>query len=188
MVAALASLAIGALGASAAQANVTWAQGTTSMNWTATSVSVKLQGGSAVSCSTSSASGEAHNEEITWGIVTNDIEGDGSFKFNCPTKERVFGFHAYIEPWAVIAENHEYKMGLWDSLLGTYRSPFGEYIQNGEATGVYVDGSGTTPSTLTFKEAVIGHLRTFPNTAVLLTATFKVTTGSNSLLTLVGHF
>ncbi|HET9153678.1 MAG TPA: hypothetical protein VFN85_06155 [Solirubrobacterales bacterium] len=187
MLTALASLAVGVVGASAASANVTWAQGNTTMKLAATSVSVKLQGGSSVTCTNATASGEAQNGETTSGYVANDIEGSGSFSFSCPNSTRL-GFHAYVEPSSVISENHEYRLAMYDSFIGKYKSPFGEYNQDGEATGVYVDGSGTTPSTLTFKEAVIGHLRTFPNTAVLLTATFKATTGSGGLLTLIGHF
>lgn len=63
-------------------------------------------------------------------------------------------------------------------------SPFGTYYQSGKLDGIYKNGSGTTMSTVTFTNQKLGWL--YPSGATLsISGTFRVTTGSGGLLTLV---
>ena len=62
-------------------------------------------------------------------------------------------------------------------------SPWGQYWQNGEvAKGTWVNGSGSTPSKVTFTDQTVGHDAS--GKSISITGTFNPTTMSGGLLTL----
>lgn len=164
-----------------------WAQGESSMKWSATTITLK-KGGNTVTCSSPALNGSlplmgARNSEGTaTGMVGNyyfhalvSCSGNTKFEF-CPCiqdngseGEGIFAISTYN--WL-------------SGSFPEYVSPFGAYSQ-GEMEGVFTNGSAGKPSTLTYSNDVVGETVSGAE-PITMSATFNVTTGTGGLLTLQG--
>ncbi len=176
-IAALAALvAVAAAPATAAEVNATFSG--SSMKLTTAGVTIKKNGADPKTCTLlgGSTSGATAGNGV-W--VFNDIYG--STLFNC-TGGTKFGV------WT------EFK-ATYDTVTGQYTlrsanvspqgnpSPWGNYVGGNSLKGTWVNGSGGTPSTLTFNETTIGTI-TSSGHVITLSGTFNATTSSGGLLTL----
>lgn len=188
------ALALAGIGSASASASEwpTWVQGETSMKWSASSITVKKNGGSPVSC-TWPKTGVSGSRP--WGGAWNYTEGgeaifaEGKVANNfgawvglqCEGKT-TFEFCACISALDE-QENGSFLMGMLPEPT-TYASPYGTYFgDEGTEEGVFLNGSGGGSSTLTFTDAPVGHLGS-PSVPVTLSGTFTVTTSTGGALTL----
>jgi hypothetical protein len=191
--AALALCVIGAGSASAAE----WVQGTTTMKWSASSISLKKNGGSATTCNWGNITGSglygAKNGPSFphyKGGVSNNLYAGNYTQVSCPGTSS-FSLCSCIG-YAKSTGEGVYSLRLYQQWfsVSSFGSPYGTWTQLGlgesEASrGTFTNGSGETPSTLTFNEVEIG--KTFPlEEPITLSATFNVTTATGGLLTLKG--
>jgi hypothetical protein len=109
--------------------------------------------------------------------------GNGTFgeaRFECAGTLEMFWYGAAYYDTVTGA----YSLRVSDFPSYDLNSPYGRYYQQSEGKnqGGWTNGSGTTASRVTFKEAMIG--RDLAGKAITLTGTLKVTTPSGGLVTL----
>ena len=78
------------------------------------------------------------------------------------------------------------KLLMWPVTGFWLESPFGEYFANPLeiSSATFTNGSGLTPSKVTFSEAIVGELQP-SNTYLTISGTLTVTSSTGGLLTLV---
>jgi len=168
--------AFAAVVASPAQASVVNAKfSASSLKFTSTELTLKLNGGEAKSCNfqgwpTGTPSGSSawlSNEQFGYTWIKCS---DGTYL----KMEMVVSAH-----FDTVANNY-YLTVAPNGSVGT-TSPWGTWRQSAEGKANWVNGSGSTQSTLTFEESVLGSTSTG---TISLTGTITATTTSGSLITL----
>ena len=175
-----AALLLSGLGAATASAAPQWVQGTTTMSWSASNVSVSLNGGAPVDCSLGWAWGSPEPAFLKMGASANGYGGvnNGAGPYGLAT-ELSCEEGTWFTFCACVQATKETSSGVFSmSMAGRYtdlykESPFGTYIQS-NAVGVFTNGTGpSNPSTLKFNKTKIGALNS-GNLPVELTGTFYV--------------
>jgi hypothetical protein len=179
IVTALAALAVLALGAGSASASVAKWTPEGSTQWSASSgFTLKQENGTKASCLIAST------ELSTWAgsaFESNAWLHPGSESYARCNGSSTTNF-TIIMAGSASLDTGTYHFTL-SPIESNQSSPWGTYREfGGKAVGTYTNGSGSTASTLTFNEQKIG---TFAGGWLYLTGTFKVTTGSGGLMTLV---
>jgi hypothetical protein len=179
----LASMAFGVASVAQASASISWVQGEGQITAKTPTVTVTKKGGSSVSCTWNSITGWASNEGTqAQSYLDNAL---GKVRLSCAGGTE-FTFYARMWTEKAISVGKEYAVYIEGGTSG-WASPFGTWTQSLKAIGgVFVNGSGTTMSTLSFKETPIGKLKDLGSTELLLTATFTISRGASGLLTLTG--
>jgi len=123
-----------------------------------------------------------------FGPTSSFQVGNGTFgeaKFTCPTG----GTPVYLEMFYWGEAQYDNVTGAYSLRVDNYSehtlgSPYGQYSQitTGQDRGSWTNGSGTTASTVTFNEALIGH--DTAGKSITFTGTMKVTTSTGGLVTL----
>lgn len=175
LVAGLAAMALSALVASAASAEVIEGEFSSStVKFTASSITVKRNGIEAKTCTpygpiSGSASGELFS---AWNQL-------GAAKFTCSGPELFMHFHGEATYDTVAGS---YGLRIWAYRSESQFSPWGNYFQEGTPSGTWVNGSGATPSKVTFVNQTIGYDST--GKKITIDGTFTATTSTGALLTL----
>lgn len=180
VVTAVAAMAMSALVASSASASIVAAKFSSStFKLTTTGITVKRSGAEAKAC-TPSAQTEGFWDGASFWIGN---QPGGETKLSCPSATNLT-MVLYGQP-KYDTVTGEYFLKVAD--FGTYSltSPWGSYKQvtGSGSTGTWVNGSGATPSTLTFNEAWIGSTVS-GSQKITISGTFNVTTTSGGLITL----
>jgi hypothetical protein len=154
----------------------------TSMKLTTTGITVEKNGTEAKSCTL--------NTGATSGPISSNApfvqnEKAGGFQpvtgFTCTGSTKLQVFTLYSQPYFDTTTS-KYILPLEVS-TESVTSPWGKYLQNGKALGVWVNGSALTPSTLTYSKTQIG-LHSATGQPITISGTFKATTSSGGALTL----
>lgn len=170
-------MALGALAASASASVVPAYFSGSSFKVTAPSgITLKRSGTEPKVCTpTWTITGSAQLNGFTFG----NVQG-GETKFTCPSGTSfTIGFVGEARYDTVTGQYSlyvNYDPGY--SLV----SPWGSYYENSAFSGAWVNGSGSTPSTLTYTNAVVGH--TTAGAPISIEGTLNVTTSTGGLLTL----
>ncbi|HET9154707.1 MAG TPA: hypothetical protein VFN85_11400 [Solirubrobacterales bacterium] len=181
LVAAVAAMSLAAVTAGTASASTLSARFSPASEFyikAPTGVTIKKNGGSALSC--------------TMATVIAGPSGTGFFgsnepnlglKFNCGISGSLvmrFQGHEYYD-----TVTGRYWLQVEDFTVNTLGSPWGNYWQ--ESSGLdqwtWVNGSGTTPSTITLNEVRVGH--TVGGENITISGSLTATTTSGGLITLV---
>lgn len=180
-VAGLATITALALAVTASSASATeWVQGTSGgIKWSGTSLTLKKNGGSAVTCT------------IPVGGITGTREAGGTaFLWN--------GIYPYItlkcsngKNWQFVGAQYaeaETSAGVFDLRIADYsgvvrESPYGQYVQGEEAVGTFTNGAGATPSKLVFSEDKVSF-ELAGGGVITVSGTVNVSQSNGSLLTL----
>lgn len=184
LAAAIALLATCALFASAASASLVAAKfSAEEFNFSASGAyTLKRNGAEAKTCELKSSL-----EGGLFGSQSNFLVSNGTFGesiFTCPNTlggrlEMLYRGEALYDNVA-----GTYSLHVLDYTGQEFVSPFGYYLQSAEQKdrGTWTNGSGATSSTVTFKEAPIGH--DSGGKTITFSGTLKVTTPSGGLVTL----
>lgn len=181
---AVACVAFAAVGASSAMAEVVngkWSAGTIKLALSGT-LTVKRNGGEAKTCEM--PAGPATGQAVTGSgaaFAWNDSV-TGETKFSCGSAQLALYFSEMLAHYDTTTGKYSVqllKVGPQAS------SPWGNYNVGfyGKPSGEFTNGSGTTASTLSFNEALVGGLVS-DSSKITVTGTFNVTTTSGGLLTL----
>lgn len=186
IIAALAFAGIASASASAAK----WVQGNTTMKWKASTITLKKSGGSPVTCTWGSVNGKgplygAQNVGSPPTSAMGAVANFNSFytSISCENKTTFVLCSCIKSTGKGTGGVYSAYLTNWWPGAGLYASPYGSYSQEGTAVGTFTNGSGGTPSTLSFNEKTIG--RTYPGfEPITMTATFEVSDEAGGLLTL----
>lgn len=179
---ALAAMAISAVGgASAASAELVPANFSSSgFKMTVSNLTVRANGIEPKTCTSATLNGYAEKSQFLAGTHTGYAES----KFTCgglpgPNFTMVFHGEALYDTVSGKYSLHVYDFGSW-----SLQSPWGSYSQESGigSDATWVNGSGGTASTATFKSQTIGW--TFGGKQLSIDGTFKVTNSAGGLLTL----
>jgi len=174
--------AFAALAASPAMASEVFAKpSTSSIILTAKNITVKKNGAEAKTCEAPEKTIVGHASEGFAEIKSNF--GDLQSYLTCASGKK-FSLDFYLSTLYYDTTTGQYKLRSESALTGTYQSPFGPFEgQAGKPTGVWTNGSGTTNSTLTFPETVVGYLLS-GGAKISFSGTFTVSTITGGLITL----
>jgi len=184
LVAAVAAMALTAVTAGTASAAVVNAKFSTTSEFyikSTSAVTIKKNGGSAKSCTMANLTviPDSYGEFLGF----NTFGGTGETKFACsgssPLVMRFLGGAKYDNV------SGAYWLQITDGPSSGLSSPFGEYLQfsSGLDKWAWVNGSGSTPSTLTLNDVRVGYLAS-THEYITISGTFKATTLSGGLITL----
>jgi hypothetical protein len=148
----------------------------TSLKLTTTGVTLKKKGGDPRTCTlTAPAAGIASGSTAfvynSMGLTLFKCSGTGS------QLQALFAFEAVRD-----TVTGEYRLRQAPN-NGGGTSPYGGYQSASLLNGTWVNGSGATQSTLTYKEAVVGYL-TSTGEPITMSGTFTATTNTGALITL----
>src|SRR5215218_3187686 len=179
LTAALAVIAVSGLVASSASATVVNAKfSSPALKLTTTGITIKKNGTEAKIC-TPKATIEATAEGSGY-FATN--QWDGTTGYWCPSGtelESVFYGEAKFDNVA-----NRYYLTLTSNTTHSLMSPYGSWWQEtrGLSSSTWTNGSGTTPSTLTFANQTLGY--TLSNARISIDGTFTVKSSTGGLVTL----
>lgn len=178
-IAIVAALALSALVASAASASIVSAKFSSPLfKLTTTEVTIKKSGGEAKTCTLPKAI-EVFAEGSSF-IGSNELQ---TVRFSCTggTSLRM-SFNGQAK-YDTVAE--KYYLNVADPNSQAFESPYGLYLQSTGGTNnwTWVNGSGSTSSTITLNEQWIGSTQT-GSAKITMTGTFTVKTSSGGLITL----
>jgi hypothetical protein len=147
------------------------------------SFTVKLNGGSAKTCTPSPAGG-------AWTGSTNTAYGPSTVMLSPSPFFDAYVYATCTGPTQLSLVVHgnatndsgTYRVTLQQAAAQSQGSPYGLYLQNGQPVGTYVNGSGGTPSTVTFTNQTLG---TTAAGTITITGTLQVTTGTGGLMSLI---
>jgi hypothetical protein len=175
---ALATLAISALLASAASATIVAAKfsGPAFTKLTTSGLTLKLNGAEPKTCTASALEGYV---ERNFYEVSNEVGGET--RFGCPFPSELTMAWAGEAFYDTVANRYFLRIKSYNVSL---MSPYGAYMQEpGTTGGTWVNGSGSTPSTLTFSNETLG--RTLSGSKKITEeGTFTITTSTGGLVTL----
>jgi hypothetical protein len=181
LAAALAALVLSALVASSAAASTVPAKFSNSeFKLTGSGlITLKRNGTEAKSC-------ELKLPIESWVEGNAFFGGNGTFgetRFSCTSGSTTLEM-AYFGNATFDTVSGAYRFHVSDYSSHSWLSPYGSYFQQGgeNDNGTWVNGSGTTPSTITFKEAPIGA--DTGGKTITFSGTLKATTLSGGLITL----
>lgn len=180
LLAALAALAASALLASAASASVLPAKFSSSQfKLTTTGITIKRNGTEAKTCTPVGNKLEGFAESNQY-VISNEL--GGSARFWCSNNTELT--MAWLGEALYDTVANRYSLRIASHSGETLTSPFGQYLQEpGTTGGTWTNGSGSTPSKLTFSNETLGF--TYPGGQKLtIEGTFTVTTLSGGLITL----
>lgn len=179
LTAAVAAMAMSALVASSASASIVPAKfSNSSFKLTSTGITVKGNGIEPKTCTPSSyIEGYAENSNF---LASNP--GFAETKFSC-TGGTSFSMVLLGEAQYDTVANH-YILHVNSFSSWSLNSPYGGYWQESESTATWLNGSGSTASTITFTEQTLGHTFFPAGKKISISGTFKATTLSGGLLTL----
>ena len=182
LVSSLAALALMVAVAPASAENLKATFSGSSMKLTTSGITVEKAGTEAKTCTlnTGSTSGSissnapyVHNE-VVGGVL--QVTG-----FTCTGSTKLQVWTLYAQPYFDTTTS-KYILPLEVS-TESVTSPWGKYLENGKALGVWVNGSGLTPSTLTYSKTQIGLLSA-TGQPITISGTFNATTSTGGALTL----
>lgn len=182
VLAAVAAMALTAVGATSASASILSAKfsGSTAGYLRTTGVTIKKNGGSAKSCTASTI----RIEEVGPGAFIGTNESFGGIRFYCSGSWGLqMAFWGYLEYDSLTGR---YWLQVLDKTEQQLESPFGYYYQNTGETDqwTWVNGTSTTsPSTIALNEQYVGKLVS-TNEKITISGTFTATTLSGGLLKL----
>lgn len=141
-------------------------------------VTLKLDGGSPVTCSNITLSGTA----FAGGMWTNAFGGLSTYALTCDNG-RAFWFRTLQNAQLV---NGSYQVAGQGPSNAYEWAPFSatSHYAPVNYTAPFTNGNATTPSTITFSDTVIGTLSTDPSKPVTISGTLNVTTATGGLVTL----
>lgn len=177
-VAVCALLAVGASSAMAEQVATKFSANTIKL--TGTGLTVKKNGAEPKTCDIKTPATGTANEASGTASAKNNFWLQT--ELSCTTGK--FSITTYS-----MIGRYETTTGAYTLLLGggeTSFSPWGDYYPGyyGQIVGTWTNGSGLTPSTISFNEFTVGGLTSNPATKISLTGTIKATTSTGGLLTL----
>jgi hypothetical protein len=184
LVAAVAAMALTAVTAGTASAAVVAAKFSPASEFyikATSAVTIKKNGGSAKSCTMAdirATPAGSYGEFLGANVV-----GFGETKFTCS------GFSPLVMRFMGQAKYDNVSGAYWlqvsDGPSQTLSSPWGGYLQNSSGLDKWswVNGSGSTPSTLTLNDVRVGYLASTGEN-ITISGTFKATTLSGGLITL----
>jgi hypothetical protein len=174
----VAVFAMSALVASSAAAEIVPAKfSSTKFKLTTTGLTVKRNGAEAKTCTFKSTT---EGEGFETFYVYNNIELDT--RFLCPSPTQLQMIWSGAVRYDTVASKYTFNIAPYTTQNMVY-SPWGTYWQNYEVSGTWVNGSGSTASTVTFASQPFGT--TTPGGQTLtLEGQLKVTTPSGGLVTL----
>jgi len=182
VIAAVAAMALAAVTAVPASASVLSARFSTSSEFyiKASSVTIKKNGESAKSCSLANP---IRAGEFGAGAFIGSNESFGGVKFTCSgSNPLVMQFNGQMK---YDTESGRYWLAVHDLANQDQTSPWGFYRQStGETDNwTWVNGSGSTPSTITLNEQYVGYLSS-TGEKITVSGTLTATTLSGGLITL----
>jgi hypothetical protein len=181
VVAAVAAMALTAITASSASASIVSAKFSPSgaLYVKSTGVTIKKNGESAKTCTVSNI----RTEEIGTGAFLGSNEAFGGARFACSGSPGLqLAFYGGMK---YDTETGRYWLQISDLSNGSHESPFGPFwqITNGADQWTWVNGSGSTPSTMTLNEVYVGYVGS-THEKITISGTFTATTLSGGLVTL----
>jgi hypothetical protein len=172
-------MALTALGAASASASILSAKFSPSTvgYLKTTGVTIKKNGGSAKSCTASNI----RIEEIGAGAFGGSNESFGGVRLSCGGSLQMM-FWGGLKYDSVTGR---YWLQVLDKTDQQLESPYGSYYENTNGTDqwTWVNGSGSTPSTITLNEQWVGSLAS-TGEKITINGTFTATTLSGGLITL----
>lgn len=179
LAAAVAAMALSALVASSASASVVAAKySTPEVMLTTSGITIKKNGAEAKTCTISGGAllGWAEGNA---SIYSNETGGESKFWCPSPAELRMI-VNSRVSYDTVTGR---YFMTLVKPCCSTLLSPYGQYLESpGTTGGTWVNGSGTTPSKVTFTNETLGSLT--GGGTITISGTFNVVTYSGGLVTL----
>jgi hypothetical protein len=171
----VASMALGAVSASSASASVVNAKFSyPSITVTTAGVTIKKNGESAKSCTLKSPIGIGVSGS---GFIGSNESSSGGVRFRCTDLSSLL-------MWFAGGANYDTETGLYylhlqDKAGQSLEGPWGWYFQETGNTDnwTWVNGSGSTPSTLTLNEQYVGHTESGEKITISGTLTAKTSTG-----------
>lgn len=179
LTAAVAAMALSALVAASASAAIVPAKfSSSSIKMSTSGITLKRGGLEPKTCT---QAGSLAGTGEGGGYLVNN-QWDGSAKFGCSGLELIMVFWGNSS-YDTVA--NRYFLTLKSYEIYPFRSPYGEYWQriNLPSSGTWVNGSGLTPSTVTFTDQLIGYTLS-GNKPITISGTFNVTTSGGGLVTL----
>ncbi|HWC49714.1 MAG TPA: hypothetical protein VG448_12600 [Solirubrobacterales bacterium] len=184
LAAAVAAMALTAVGASSASATIMAAKFSpagTPFYLKTTGVTIKKNGGSAKSCTASNIRTEEFGSPTTFGGANESFGGVRFYCSGSPALQMAF--------WGDLKYDTvtgRYWLQVVDHTEETLESPFGFYVQGTGETDqwTWVNGTSTTsPSKITLNEQYVGYLYS-THERITISGTFTATTLSGGLITL----
>jgi hypothetical protein len=176
IVAAMATLALGAITVSSASASIIRGKfSTSSFKLYGTSFTVK-KGAESKTCTPATISVSAFESSF---FASNTSEGT---KFTCTDASYLLMVTAGEAKYDTVADRYYLFVGDQGQSL---RGPWGWYFQltGGTDNWTWVNGSGSTPSTMTLNEQWVGY-KVEPYEKITISGTFTAKTSSGGLVTL----
>lgn len=179
---AAACLALAAFGASSAMAEEKPAKfSASSIKLSTSGVTVEKSGGDPKVC-TMKTYGPASGKTVGSAIFAYNWWNGFTTRLDCPSSTELtlsfYGAQALYD-----TGSGKYKVRFNAGTNVPFYTPWGEYIPDSYADGVWNNGSGATPSTLSLDHEPIGEL-VGGGAKITLTGTFTATTSTGGLLTL----
>lgn len=180
---ALAAMAISAVGASAASAELVPATfSNSSFKMAVSNLTVRANGIEPKTCTSTTLTGSAEESGV---FYAGNAGGFAESKFTCGGSSF---YMVFLGEALYDTETGKYSLHVYDFNSWSLSSPWGSYSQvsgNGEggSDATWVNGSGLTPSTATFKNQTVGYTYS-GGKKISIEGTFKVTTSTGGLLTL----
>jgi hypothetical protein len=173
--------AFGAISASSALATPHWSDGAHGIKLSG-SLTVKNPVKPTKTCTPSYQMTFSGNSEMMW-LASSNSAGKLNLIYSC-TYGGVLEIMTQLRPLSTtsVSMGFDPAMG-WGSEKGEQFHPWGAYYkQRASTVGDFTNGSGSTPSTLTFSEDLVSSSSSF---AVSISGTLTVTTSTGGLLTIL---
>lgn len=179
LITAVAAMALGAVGASSASAAIVKAKfSSTTFKLTSTGVTVK-RGAASKTCTPAAISGFVEGN----GFIASN-EWTGGTRFICTDKTSLVIFLTGQALYDTVAERYYLHVADHTSSQ-SLEGPWGPYFQETSNTDdwTWVNGSGSTPSSITLNEQWIGSTLS-PLQKITISGTFTAKTATGTLITL----
>jgi hypothetical protein len=179
---ALAAMAVSTVGASAASAELVPASfSNSSFKMAVSNLTVRANGIEPKTCTSTTLTGTG---EASGEFYAGNAGGFAESKFTCGGSSF---YMVFLGEALYDTETGKYSLHVHDFGSWSLWSPWGSYSQvtGGGSDATWVNGSGLTASTATFKSQTTVGYTSFPSgKKVSIEGTFKVTTSTGGLLTL----
>jgi hypothetical protein len=176
---AVAAVMLGAVLASSAAAAIVPAKFSSPFfKFTTSGITLKLNGAEAKTCNPSPTTIEGFAEGNQY-LMSN--QQGGETRFACPNNTMLTMAWKGQAFYDSVSSRYSLRIGSY--CCSSLMSPYGQYSQEpGTIGGTWVNGSGSTASTLTFSNEMLGW--TLTGKKITIDGTFKATNSLGGLLTL----